>query len=122
MSGFFKKQGVGSGHAITNQGNKAKAASKGGDGALPSKQGGKVNRATGAKGHALTNQGAAPRASAASDGVGFKDGHMNEAMSDGGRSGPAAGKSFSKKFGTSEMSQAIRKRKSRPDPSALGSG
>ena len=79
-------------------GKPAKASKK--DGVFPTAKSGKQNR----------GGGAAPRASRGSDGLPMNEEHMGEAMSTG--DGPAKGPSFSKKFGTSAMAQAVRKRAS----------
>lgn len=97
--------------AFTDQGNKAASASKKGDGLMPSRNGGSQVRKTGTAGFPIANQGnTAVRASNREDGthMGGKVDGTGKQMSDG--AGVGHGKSFGKKFGTSEMSQAMRKR------------
>lgn len=85
------------------------------DKVFPSKKAGMVARKTGSKGFPIADAGGKPpRATAGSDGTGFQDDHMEEAMSDGPGGGVAKGPSFAgkKKFGASAMSQALRKKAS----------
>lgn len=74
--------------SFTQGGPKRPMPSKGTDKALPTKPG-----FTGA------------------DGTGMQSEHMASGMTDGGKAGPAKGKSFGKKYGTAAMSQAVRGRK-----------
>ena len=75
-------------HGMTDQGNKAAVAHKKKDGLLPTKA-----------------------AFKGTDGSGFSGDHMDEAMTDGGKSGPERGPVVgAKRMATAEMSQAIRKK------------